>query len=411
MISGDYASSSDDEPEVEMEPATSQLDSDTSESSLPISSMSAVDAISGFDDAALEYEIILDGEVVGTTHMTPAAARAALPGSAPLNNYAASTARTGPTPDSPSSPSICAACAATAPRYRCPGCSTMSCSLACVTAHKQQSGCTGKRPRSAYVPLPSFTAGHLQHDLLFLEEVARNSQTTQRNPLLPHSDSNNTHQHRSTHRRAADGTESEDEEGQAAAVSTFSARDVSGRYAALQRACVRFGIKLLVMPAGMRRHTLNSSVWNARDGRLMWHVEWLLDADKVSMHQSQVDGSSTWRDALVGLLTQRERSAQRAQRREKRKEHRLQQSGCESGQQISEERNEANEDKEGAEAATAAVGGEPQRVVAHHSDPKMRHRLQQYADALDSLTLHMRVPMTAVNSTQTQLTGGRPLCE
>ena len=83
---------------------------------------------------------------------------------------------------------------------------------------------------------------------------------------------------------------------------------MSGRYAALQRACVRFGIKLLVMPAGMRRHTLNSSVWNARDGRLMWHVEWLLDADKVSMHQSQVDGSSTWRDALVGLLTQRERS-------------------------------------------------------------------------------------------------------
>ena len=151
MISGDYASSSDDEPEVEVEPATSQLDSDTSEPSLPISSMSAVDAISGFDDAALEYEIILDGEVVGTTHMTPAAARAALPGSAPLNNYAASTARTGPTPDSPSSPSICAACAATAPRYRCPGCSTMSCSLACVTAHKQQSGCTGKRPRSAYV--------------------------------------------------------------------------------------------------------------------------------------------------------------------------------------------------------------------------------------------------------------------
>ena len=393
MISGDYASSSSegDEPEVEVEQETAQLDNDSSDISSALSSPPLPDSTVAFDETELlEYEIIVDGEVVGTTHMTPAAARVAMPGSLPLNNNAPTAARTiGSTATSrPCAPSECATCSATAPRYRCPGCSTMSCSLACVSTHKQQSGCTGKRPRSTYVPLHSFTANQLQHDLFFLEEVARNTHNTKRHPLLPHGSS-----HRNTHGRGGGGAEGEDEDGQAEGVGAFTVRDVSGRYVALQRACVRLGIKLMVMPTGMRRHSINSSVWNAREGRLCWHVEWLLDSDKVSMHQSHVDGSSTWREALVNLLTQRDRSTQR---RERRKAHRSQHNPHGGEQQADEERKEAEEEKEGTETVTAVSGGDSQRVVAHHSDPKMRHQLQQYADALDSLTLHLRVPMTAV---------------
>jgi len=402
MISGDYASSSDGEDEeVEVEQQeTSQLDDDTANTPRPLSPLPSNDPTAVFDDAELlEYEIIVDGEVVGTTHMTPAAARVAMPGSLPLNNNAATATHPTAASTNPrsSSPSVCANCSASSPRYRCPGCSTTSCSLACVTAHKQQSGCTGKRPRSTYVPLHSFTANQLQHDLFFLEEVARNTQTTQRHPLLPH----NSQQQRNTRSRRGGAADGEDEEGQPEGVGPFSAKDVSGRYVALQRACVRLGIKL-VMPTGMRRHTINSSAWNAREGRLCWRVEWLLDADKVSMHQSHVDGSTTWRDALIGLLTQRDKSTQRAQRREKRREQRreqrLQQQNESDEQQPSEERKEAEQDN--TEAATATSGGEAQRVTAHHSDPKLRQRLQQYADAFDSLTLHMKVPMTTVRKQQ-----------
>ena len=387
MISGDYASSSDEEDgEVEVQHHSPAADDRAGSAIQLVSFDPATDEAAPLDETELlEYELIVDGEVVGTTHMTPAAARVAMPGSLPIHNQAADVAASASSTTPRSSlPSVCAACSAAAPRYRCPGCSAMSCSLQCVGAHKEQSGCTGKRPRSSYVPLHSFTANQLQHDLFFLEEVARNAHSAQRHPLIPHS----------LTKRSAHSREGEDEEGQEG-LGAFTARDVSGRYLALQRACVRLGVKLLVMPSGMRRHSLNTSAWNARDGRLSWHVEWLLDGDKLSVHQSSVDGETTWRDALVALLSQRDKAAQRRQRREGRKDSRQPRNNQPHAQHIHEERKEAEEvNAQATEAPTVAGGEQAQRVVAHHSDPKLRSQLQRYADALDRLTLHLKVPMT-----------------
>lgn len=42
-------------------------------------------------------------------------------------------------------------------KYKCPGCSIRSCSLPCVKAHKQRTGCTGKRQQQTeFVPLSKF---------------------------------------------------------------------------------------------------------------------------------------------------------------------------------------------------------------------------------------------------------------
>lgn len=61
-----------------------------------------------------------------------------------------------PPPSTAAAAPLCEQCGAAASKYRCPGCSRRSCSLACVNAHKAQHGCSGKRDRTAYVPLKEF---------------------------------------------------------------------------------------------------------------------------------------------------------------------------------------------------------------------------------------------------------------
>lgn len=77
-------------------------------------------------------------------------------------------------------------------KYRCPACDTRTCSLACTKAHKQATGCTGKRSRTDMVTLSDFTERQLLSDYKFLEEAARLNDVAQRSGVprparqLPH---------------------------------------------------------------------------------------------------------------------------------------------------------------------------------------------------------------------------------
>ena len=51
---------------------------------------------------------------------------------------------------------ICAQCGTDVAKYRCPRCNIRTCSAGCVKAHKDDTGCTGKRDRTAYVSLREF---------------------------------------------------------------------------------------------------------------------------------------------------------------------------------------------------------------------------------------------------------------
>lgn len=51
---------------------------------------------------------------------------------------------------------LCEECKQTEWKYKCPGCELRSCGLACVKAHKTRTGCSGKRDRTAFVPLAEF---------------------------------------------------------------------------------------------------------------------------------------------------------------------------------------------------------------------------------------------------------------
>ncbi|XP_003744671.1 box C/D snoRNA protein 1 [Galendromus occidentalis] len=65
----------------------------------------------------------------------------------------------------------CSICQKSA-KYRCPRCALRTCSVDCVRSHKEASGCSGLRDRTAYVPLSKFTEMDLQSDYRLLEETA-----------------------------------------------------------------------------------------------------------------------------------------------------------------------------------------------------------------------------------------------
>jgi hypothetical protein len=46
-------------------------------------------------------------------------------------------------------------------KYRCHGCSRLTCSLPCVQAHKRRTTCTGKRSRTEPVPIARFDDNQL----------------------------------------------------------------------------------------------------------------------------------------------------------------------------------------------------------------------------------------------------------
>lgn len=56
---------------------------------------------------------------------------------------------------------LCEECKLKESKYKCPGCSFRSCSLPCVKAHKERTGCMGKRNRTQFVPLSQFDDNQL----------------------------------------------------------------------------------------------------------------------------------------------------------------------------------------------------------------------------------------------------------
>jgi len=79
-------------------------------------------------------------------------------------------------------PARCGSCADGEARYTCPCCAARSCGLECVRAHKQRSGCTGKRKSTSaeMVTLARFDGARLVEDYRFLEGVLLGTDTAGR---------------------------------------------------------------------------------------------------------------------------------------------------------------------------------------------------------------------------------------
>ncbi|KAJ7986323.1 hypothetical protein DPEC_G00338740 [Dallia pectoralis] len=78
----------------------------------------------------------------------------------------------------------CGVCGCEESRYRCPGCLKHSCSLSCVKKHKEESGCSGVRDKTAFVALSKMDEMNLLSDYRFLEDTGRMADSASRDTLI-----------------------------------------------------------------------------------------------------------------------------------------------------------------------------------------------------------------------------------
>lgn len=164
------------------------------------------------------------------------------------------------------------ACGARA-RYRCPGCGAVSCSLACVRAHKSREKCSGVRDKAAFVPLTAMSDSTLRSDLAFLDGL-------QRDKLA---------------RQAADG--------QASGRDAKRARHAGKQHAShaaltpqartLVSQARRRGVRLLLLPQGMSRRRANTSHYDPTRRELAWLVEWRTPCADATPDASLTAATST----------------------------------------------------------------------------------------------------------------------
>ncbi|KAJ1431360.1 Zinc finger, HIT-type [Sesbania bispinosa] len=161
----------------------------------------------------------------------------------------------------PKGPMLCEECKSNPSKYKCPGCSIHSCSLPCVKAHKERTGCTGKRNQTQFVPLSHFDDNILLSDYNLLEEMKRVAESAQRMRTklgvhtyfkLPH------------HLRG------------------------------LRNAAGHRRTKLLFLPNGMSKREKNQSRYDPRKKSISWTIEWRFHSTDIVIHDHGVNENTSF---------------------------------------------------------------------------------------------------------------------
>lgn len=149
----------------------------------------------------------------------------------------------------------CEECKKEVAKYKCPACSHRTCSLQCVRAHKERLSCTGKRDRTAFVPIDSFDDTQLLSDFCLLEEALRQSESARRF-------------------RAP-----------------FNTRKLEpyDHLMVLKRQARRRRINLVILPIGMTKRVDNSTWFCKRSKCIFWRIEWRFHSTEFVLVTSSAD--------------------------------------------------------------------------------------------------------------------------
>ncbi|XP_071342517.1 box C/D snoRNA protein 1 [Trachinotus anak] len=156
----------------------------------------------------------------------------------------------------------CGVCGSEEAKYRCPACLTHSCSMVCVKKHKEHSGCSGVRDKSAFVTLSQFDEMTLLSDYRFLEDTGRFADGATRDKLSR------------TPR------------------STLKAK----RLAANAR---KMNITLRFLPVTFTKSRENSTFFLAKEKQFMWHLKLIFPQSSTEFSQRRVSDRQT----LTQILT------------------------------------------------------------------------------------------------------------
>ncbi|RKP28163.1 hypothetical protein SYNPS1DRAFT_26249 [Syncephalis pseudoplumigaleata] len=142
---------------------------------------------------------------------------------------------------------LCACCQKAAAKYRCPRCEVCTCSLACVQAHKRQTGCSGQRDRTAYISMKEFDVNQLASDIRFLEEGVDKRSSAERSLAITAG-----HAPRHNPRQRAPLSRGE--------------RIAKWAY-------TRCKVTVRSLAVGMRRQQENRTSWDGKQKHMLWTVQ------------------------------------------------------------------------------------------------------------------------------------------
>ncbi|TDL29423.1 hypothetical protein BD410DRAFT_892718 [Rickenella mellea] len=159
----------------------------------------------------------------------------------------------------------CTVCASQLAKYTCPRCTTRTCSAKCVAAHKAATACTGIRDRAAFVPMNQYGWGTMVDDYVFLEDMGRHvsewGREIARGGLARGG-------HTARPMRARGRGRGRGHGGQGGAAS-------GGKREFLSTQLGFRDIDMDVLSAGMERHRVNQSTWDAKNKTALMTVEFI----------------------------------------------------------------------------------------------------------------------------------------
>ncbi|KAJ6184219.1 hypothetical protein N7519_005520 [Penicillium mononematosum] len=177
---------------------------------------------------------------------------------------------------------LCSICHTNPPKYRCPRCSTRTCSLPCTRRHKLWSQCSGVRDPAAYLKRSELTTeSAFDRDFNFITGIERTLERAERE----------------VDNRGIDisgGVQADDGNPEGLAHPTASRKrkhpnqGLAKGEAAFLRGAENAGVRVLRAPKGMSRNKQNGSRLHPKHKRLAWTIEWIT-----------ADGVKTIRDSVI----------------------------------------------------------------------------------------------------------------
>ncbi|OJJ77250.1 hypothetical protein ASPBRDRAFT_50184 [Aspergillus brasiliensis CBS 101740] len=215
------------------------------------------------------------------------------------------------TPDSPLS-DLCSICHLQPPKYRCPRCSTRTCSLPCTRRHKLWSQCSGIRDPAAYLRRSELaTESAFDRDFNFITGIERSIERAGRDAENRGIDVTAAGGMRDLEAVGLDHVSEGGKDGAATAAAGGKRKrgDGSSSGGGMTRAEMEFmrraeerGVRVVRAPKGMSRNKGNGSRWLARNQCLIWTVEWILaDGEKKMRNCSEMAPIADSYDRVVPL--------------------------------------------------------------------------------------------------------------
>ncbi|KAJ5977980.1 hypothetical protein N7501_001322 [Penicillium viridicatum] len=177
---------------------------------------------------------------------------------------------------------LCSICHANPPKYRCPRCSTRTCSLPCTRRHKLWSQCSGVRDPAAYLKRNELNSeSAFDRDFNFITGIERTLERAER-------EVDNRGIDLAGGAQLDDGS-SEGLQNQAAGRKRkHPNQGLAKGEAAFLRGAETAAVKVLRAPKGMSRNKQNGSRLHPKHKRLAWTIEWIT-----------ADGVKTIRDSVI----------------------------------------------------------------------------------------------------------------